>query len=814
MTRLATWFLLCAFVGAQETRSAGRRPTTLGAPAPAVEGTKVLLSATGGGAAAAEPATFGVPFAEETAPTSLDGFVLVDGAGRPQRVQWRALSRYGGTRDAASRPLRFAQFTVLADVADRGRTVYALAKGAPAAGPTIVLTETPAGVTIATAPGTTFQLPREGAALISTATVGGAAALGGPLRLDYAERAGVATPPELEPLVVEESGPLRVVVRRRGKLGALRITVRCAFHAGAADVVCDVRLENPAAYGRFDKTLRDGGVDFRKLDLIVPLPGDGAATPVLLAPPRDGAPRGPIMLRTARVGGGGQDVAATLAVDGQETPYPPAAAGALGAVRGGAAAFVAVERAAELAPKAVALDDAALRVGLFPEGGEPSYRLDGGRWRSQRVVVGFRGGDAAAAAVALDAVAARLVHPLRGGVRPEVARATGAVPTLFAERRAWDDASAARFERFVDLMVDDGAADPFPGKERIGLRRFLERGGTYGKFSAVGWNDFGDLPWADGFCNLHYDWPLHPTLAFLRTADPRFMDAAAPLLAWRRDMGQNHATDEREWWRGANYYEKGARHGDGFPGQASHLWLHGLCLWYALTGDEGAYEAAQQAFDFVLRNAPGDWTGWWGSRIPGWSVHALVDVAAYLGDPRALTEARRGIEKFAEYERSTGGHGCVLNPSDKRTSPWMECIFFLGAARYVAESGDPAPRALLKKQRDWLVAETLRAEPGRVPHSFSHWAPGKPTEPSVHLMWPLIDVLTWSAALGLDASDADRARRLFDATLCHWQAKAGFPLDGDCSPVTFRPAMFPGTETKALGNLLLWGSPHLALRLR
>ena len=865
----------------------------LGAAAPDPDGMILRVASSAGDVGPAEYATFGVPFAEEKAPKSLDDFVLVDPTGACLPFQWRALVRYGGPREESGLPLRFAQLTTPIAPAARARTEFTIRRrrtgdppmpaSASTATPTARSTITdngpaspaatsqpsPArdastaavltidreqgGLRIACGASFDFFIPEVGAAVFSGIRIDGRDVLGGPAELLMEDPSGDSVVVEGTSLAIEESGPLRVVVTKRFRLGALSAVVRLAFHARSSDVRCDVRLENPSAYGGFESGLPDGARTFGSFGLRLPLAGGGAATteastelatealahPGLVTddpnrradrvkslrfPRTDSATasRPASATLTTEVGpapkGGGQRPSAMYrAGDSQAPPefVPPVAAGALGVARkdGGPAIFAALERAEENAPKELAADARGLAVRILPFRRGDAYRLDGGRWKTQTVILGFRRG-ADEAISGLTRAALRLKSPLRGGVDPAVLRATGAVPALFAERGASSDGASLRFERFFDLIIDDDAADEFPRGERVGLQRFLSRGGAFGGANAFGWDHYGDIPWADGYSSLHYDWPLHAVLGFARTLDPRFLDAASALIAWRRDMGQNHTTDEREFWRGANVYEKGRRHGEHRPGAMSHSWTHGLLLWYALTGDESAYEAGREAAEFALRSAPGDWTGWWGSRIPGWNIHMLVDAAAYLGDRRALPEARRAIARFAEFERSTGGHGCVINPADKRTSPWMECIFFTSAARYAAASGDAGPIELLRRQRNWLVASTLVERSGIVPHTFSHWAPSGPTEPSVHLVWPLIEALTWSALLGIEPSDGERATRLFDALVCHWQAKDGVRLGTNCSPITFRPGMFPGTESKTLGNLLLWGAPHLALRVR
>ncbi|HYC78506.1 MAG TPA: hypothetical protein VEI02_12840, partial [Planctomycetota bacterium] len=814
-----------------------RRAVRLGATPPALEELRLRVAAPGGFVAGV-CTTFGVAFAEEHAVRDLGGLVVLDAEGRVVPSQWKALARYDGPREDAGRPVRFAALTVQA--ADTGpiRATYRLrrrAAGDPVF-PELAAESAADATTVDVGGATRFVVPHASPAVLAAVVVAGRDATAGPVELIFEGADAEPVAPSFDAPRIEERGPLRVVVVRRGRLGALRCTLRAAFHAGSHEVVLDVRLENPAAYGLLEEALPDGEVHFERFALRAPPAGDGPAVATLAALPKPVAASVEAPFRVVHRRGGDVKGAARESVAAwvSSAVVFEGAERALFAGEGGAAAFgrvggpslaVAVERCAENAPKEISFDGAAATVELFPAWGagpafegrlgekgvasrdaraRTRYRFEGGRWKTHRLALRFSDGPptAASATAAQDA----LDRPRCGGVLPAQLRAIGALPGLWAERGASADGSALRYERFVDLLVDDGAADPFPRGERVGLRRLLARGGVYGGRDPTGWENFGDLPWAEGWSSLHYDWALHPALAFARSGDPRFFAVARDLAGYRRDYGQNHGEDPREWWRGANFYEKGAWHGDARPGQASHFWMHGLLLWYALSGDEGAYEAALQAVDFARRQAPGDWNGRWGSRIPGWTIHALVDAAAYLGDPRDLAAARAGVARYEEHESASGGRGYVLNPADDRTSPWMECILFNAAARYVAESGDASPLPLLRRMRDWLVRDTLVLSDTAVPHTFSHWAPGRPTEPSTHLLWPLVEALSWSAILGVAPGDDALARRLFDVVCCRWQSPPGAPLytahgEAPCDPVTFRPAMFPGSESKALGNL-------------
>jgi hypothetical protein len=310
---------------------------------------------------------------------------------------------------------------------------------------------------------------------------------------------------------------------------------------------------------------------------------------------------------------------------------------------------------------------------------------------------------------------------------------------------------------------------------------------------------------------------------WLRTGDPRLLRRGCDMAAFRRDYGQNHSQDEREQWRGGAFYEKGQWHGNYNPGQHSHNWVLGLVLHYAITGDESTREAIVENVEFILRAPPKRWTGWWGSRIPGWSVEGLVDAWSVLGDPRCLEEAGKGVARFAELEIQDGGLGFHLNPSNKATQSWMDDIFFVAAAKYVAASGDTAPLPLLARMRNWFKRCCIVPPSGSpasmtLPQVFESWSPAKADKPMIHHLWSMADALSASAILFDDADDRMWATILFEAAVRYWQEPSGSrspknTLDASgWSPITMRPLSFPNSESKVLSNVLRYGVSHLAMR--
>jgi hypothetical protein len=372
------------------------------------------------------------------------------------------------------------------------------------------------------------------------------------------------------------------------------------------------------------------------------------------------------------------------------------------------------------------------------------------------------------------------------------------------------------------MIVDDNAADNVPNLGRIGLPKFIERGGTWGDRQPYGWENYGDIPWADGYCNLHYNWPANLLLEFLRTGDWRYFDRGRDMAVWRRDYGQNHGMAGTEAWRGCSFYEKGWWHGNSMPGTVSHNWVLGLLLHYALTGDEGTREAALENASMAMRAGPGSWSGWWGSRIPGWAIDCLVDAWNFLGNPEYADEAARGISRYEELELADGGGGYHLNPANGATTVWMENIFFFAAAKHVLATGSSQPLPLLQRMRTWFKRSCIIPPEGdpasmTLPAVWETWSPAGGSRPTVHHLWTMLDALSYSAVLFDDPDDRLWATTLFEAATRFWQegasAKRRNPLNASTwSPITMRPLAFPNSESKVLANVLNFGAPHLGMR--
>ena len=803
----------------------------------------------------AEPVVCGFPVAESENLFSTASFRILNPSGVAVPAQFRVLTRWSGLRTNTTKKLRWVQAAFLADAPASGFADYVVEYGTagPAGGLIVIIgassIEVRNGVGgIFVIKSTSFFAPFKvveinGLTLLSSSLGNGA--------IETTSGPGATITAVPTSTIVEQTGTVMCVIKQVGTLGPLKYTCRWRFFAGRFDPEIEFRLENQAAWGLLSTTIPDGQKYFDKLDLMQPFAGTG---PTVTSPYGTYAPTAAApyeakqdfawttvptdvlagFTATEKLG------ATVMATTGRH-------AGAFDFQTSAGGVSIGVEGFWQNFPKSLKASNDKFRIGLWPDWGhgpefggvyanpwdanftpDPlalnAYRFEGGRWKTHRMRFDFRlTGNRTSADVA--AFAERVGSPLIATADPVRIRTSKATGRLFMEAKDWPGVELDRFEQFSNMIGDDNAADVVTNFGRIGLPGFINRGGTWGGVQTYGWDNFGDLPWADGYSSGHYDWPGSALFAFLRTRDYKLFDMGRNLAQFRRDYGQNHATATTENWRGAQFYEKGWWHGNGANGVMSHNWALGLGLLYVTTGDESAYEALLENMDFILRDPPRLWSGAWGDRMLGWSVDALLDGWAFAGSDTYLTQAGLGADRYQVLELADGGLGYNLNQMTTPPSvkPWMLAIAARAIARYSLVSGTSTHTALLGRMQSFLSNVALVPSTGpptarTIPMTWDNWAPViGGTQPSNHLIWAHIDALSAISAKTGDAAAYALSKDLFDSMIRYWQASLATPAQDTTNAATFskitmRVIQYPVSESKVVGNVLNWGIGHLALR--
>ncbi|MCA9320116.1 MAG: hypothetical protein KDB53_05250 [Planctomycetes bacterium] len=797
----------------------------------------------------------GIPIPSSVQVLAPEPFHLVDENGGIVPAQFRALSRWNGLRNDRTKPCKFVLAAFPVDVEASGSRMFEVRPGAGPDG-AILINESNQDIVISTGVAD-FQISTSQAGLVEQVSFGSQSCLTSSIQLDLRGPGGTVALVQPIETVIEEPGTVRCVVRKRLVAPALGLefTIRLYFTTGSPEVTIDLRVENPGCYGEIPTmgpTPQTAWFD--RLGITVPLAGgvqdviaqDGVRSLANGSWRLDQDFQNPAN-QLDMVSGfqwTEKQSGMTLAT-GNRHSGAVAASGPFGSVLG------SMDRFWQNYPGALAVTPQGLSLTPFPSFGNgptfggmystptnpgqidpsslASFRFEGGRWKTTRMHLRFALPSSPTPAPAdLAAFSERRSAPLMA--RPgDLAWSFKELNfgQLVVERQNWADPGAQRYERILEVMVNDQAADDQPSLGRIGMPKFRERGGTYGGGQFYGWQNFGDLVWGDGYASLHYDLPFGVLINWYRTGDYRFVDIGRDLAEHRRDYDQYHSKHPNDAARGGQFYEKGWFHGNFSAPTPSHTWVHGLLLWYVMTGDEGAREAAIEVGEFVTRRHPENWDGWWGSRILGWQLEALGDLYNYLGDVSYLNLAQQVAQRWETLEQADGGQGYVINQgyaSNPHAQTWMQMIVFNALAKYYFLSADPAVLPVMGRMADWYLNDCIQTDPTGpvtarpVGKLWGRWAPGGyAAEPSVHHCWVASEALANAAVILWRTDCFQQARRLWDSLARYHQVPSAdttlhdFSNPESFSDIAFRMLQFPNSESKIYGNIAHWGHAYLSL---
>ena len=640
-----------------------------------------------------------------------------------------------------------------------------------------------------------------------------------PLKLKHnANEKIIATAPALTLTAVvdetkfEEAGPLRVVLRQDGHFQSpdrsapagqmLRFTMRYHVYAAQAFVRAQLRILNTGPFGFGGE--RNGVPPYAQHALLkslnVNLPFAGGKQQRIEARNEDGA-----------------KIATLIGGKGIEVTAP---------------------EFAENFPKALSADASGVRFEILPKGlGEKTgdYIFDGARAKTTDFYFGLETKNAAALTNAPGIL-----------IDPEYVASTQAVRPLLVEKRNWTKTfpedrtlgvAAMRMERWLSGLYANEANEsiqPRPAESIFEVRRMSREGYAEKDNGHFGWRNFGDLTWADGYTNLHYDIHYIALREYLRTGDKRAFQLGSEMARFRADWGQHHAVD---YWdstrtfnfKGFAFYEKGD-HGTYKPPLPSHHWVEGMWLYYALTGDESMHEAALEASD-ILRTHPMDnylyGLNYNESRWVGWPALNMMVAWRYSGDVRYFEQAKKLIYLMVQAEESAGRKGYFI-PAGSSFGPKIQPFMWggysqLGTIEYWRETGDKRVADFLVRIADWLIGAKgqrpvltggkIRADGNYEPLGANFfWAPEPLPDPRVtELAIMNLPVLTIAARITGRADFQDKARLLFrDVTYFRDAPDNAALAPSALSQINFRSPQFSGSYVKAYGHFGLFVPDYLA----
>ncbi|MGE0130338.1 MAG: discoidin domain-containing protein [Blastocatellales bacterium] len=611
----------------------------------------------------------------------------------------------------------------------------------------------------------------------------------------------------IERTVIEESNPLRVVVRQDGAfrsdfsksasnkaLPTIAFTLRYYIYANQPFVRVRLRMMNNGTFGfgayRSWQPPFPQHAILRSLSVLLPTvtPGSGASQ-VLTA-------------NEARARLAEKQSGASLTAGLFE---------------------IAVPEFVENYPKALKGSADGIRFDVLPDTGN-DYIFDGARAKTTDFYIGQQTINARA-----------LTNSSPATLDPAYIATTGAVRPAFVESRDWRgffakdqmmSEAANRVERMfasgyaVEATDDAGAVPP------SSIFEYRNRGENGEQF---GWRNFGDLAWGDGYANVHYDLPFVILREYLRTGDARAFRLGGEMARYRADWGHYRADDfltvEKTWnFKGLAFYEKGD-HGTFKEPVPSHSWIEGMWLYWALTGDEAVRESAVEGADAFMRmnftyaNA----LGWNEPRWVGWPAHGLMAAYRYTGDARYLSKARDDVYLLVQTEESFGRKGHYISRGSdviQAAQPWAWCYSQLGVIEYWRETGDKRVGDYLVRIADWLISkENPPIKPGStmadgtyLPNGISYfWTPDKVAgDRSVALAGLALPVLTTAARISNRADLRLRAQQIFrDYAFYRDFAEGKSVASASRHVINFRSLLYPASATKVYGQMGLTISEYL-----
>lgn len=490
---------------------------------------------------------------------------------------------------------------------------------------------------------------------------------------------------------------------------------------------------------------------------------------------------------------------------------------------------IAVPEFAENYPKALVGDAAGLRFDMLPDV-NMDYQFDGARAKTTEFYLGRN----TASAIAL-------TNSLRVSIDPAYIARTGAVRPLMVEKRNWqiqfaNDSEMAEAATRVERHFAVGyAVENSDGNDRNPAQSIYEYRLRNEMGANLGWRNFGDVAWAAGYANVHYDLPFIFLREFLRSGDARAFQAGSEMARYRADWGQYHAND---YWdnegaynmRGVAFYEKGDHGSDILP-MLTHNWIEGMWLHWALTGDESVHESAQEGsealarflrFEFTAKNA----LEWNESRWLGWPALGLMASWRYTGESRYLDSARKSVYLLMTAEERAGKKGWFIPETSgigPITQPFMWAGYCqIGIIEYWRETNDNRVAEFIVRVADWLIGNTgsqavlqggkkLAGGTYQPLRADLNWSPTRELEAGGNEVAMMnLPVLTAAARITNRADLRAVARQLFRDVAFYRDIDNGQAIAPTFrAPINFRAFQFGGNAPKVFGQTGLTLSEYL-----
>jgi len=497
-------------------------------------------------------------------------------------------------------------------------------------------------------------------------------------------------------VVVEESGPLRAVIRISGRhlsgqSPLFGYTVRLHLFAGQPYMRAAHTFLNNAETAEF--------TTIRSLTLHLPMAGPGREQPLRLSQLHDDRY---VLVQNGRATRGRRADGIVRFQNGRRT------------------VTLALRDFWQNYPKEVAVTSAGFELALLPELDPDAYAEYKGTVDEHRLFYFFQGGG----------------YKLRQGVSKthDIWLAVGAGdrivdPPLTPLRALLPADWYARSKALGELAPVSGAgilAD-YDAAFSASFANYLamrEKNREYGMFNFGDWWGEREINWG----NSEYDTQHAFLLQFARTGDLRYFRAAEEMEWHNRDIDTVHHHRDRTRVGGV-YLHCVGHTGDYYPSSPvpgkginegrfsiSHTFIEGHLNYYFLTGDRRSLETALRTAERhnTLETRNYDFTN---CRNPGW--HLILAMAAYnaTGDPFHLNAARIIVERVLERQTEDGGWRRQLVPGHCHCLPrhhgeagFMVGILLTGLRYFYEATGDERVARSIERGAHYLIDDMWAPE--------------------------------------------------------------------------------------------------------
>ncbi len=341
-------------------------------------------------------------------------------------------------------------------------------------------------------------------------------------------------------------------------------------------------------------------------------------------------------------------------------------------------------------PKALEADRNGIRVMLVPEdAGE--VVLQSGMAREQKFLLHFHKAEESADELNDRSIIYQM--PYRPYVSPEVQKASGVWPDIFAEK--------------TDVRVEQNLIGRADGHCRAyGMLNF---GDTYDSNYTAQGRGGGRLVWS----NNEYDYPHACALLYARTGIRRFLDYLIVSASHWMDVDVCHYHRDPLYVGGQ--WEHTAGHVINGVMVCSHQWVEGLLDYYHFTGDERGLETAIGIGENILRllDTPAyAKVGESSARETGWALRTLTALYTETNDEVWLEKCGRIVNDFRVWEETYGGWMAPYTDNTLIRTPFMIAVAIGSLMRYYRVYPDEELKRMIVRQVDDLIENSFVKEWG------------------------------------------------------------------------------------------------------